>query len=671
VVVADFRAQVHNFWDRGLLGMALDPQFTSGRPFIYILYTYDGTRTIAAPRFGTTTSVTDPGPDATGNGAIVTGRLSRFTVGTNNQIQGSEQVLIWDWDQQFPSHSIGDIKFGPDGNLYASSGDGASFNYVDTGQTGNPFAEPNGEGGAVRSQDVRSTGDPTTLDGTIIRVNPNTGDPVAGSPFAARSDVNDRRIVAFGLRNPFRIWAADVGWGSFEEINRVMNASDNVAENFGWPAFEGPNRQSGYDGANVPLLESLYTSGGDTKPYYAWNHSEQVAPGSGEPTGGSSATGVAFYTGGNYPVAFNNAMFFADYSRKRIYVAYAGPNGLPDMSTRQVFAALPEGAVELTTGPNGDLFFVDLQGNRIVRVTATGYNRSPTARITSDRTAGSVPLTVNFSGASSTDPDPGATLSYAWDLNGDGAFTDSTSATPSFTYTTPGTYNVGLRVTDNGGFSNTTTLQIRAGANAPVPTITSFTNNWSVGQTITLTGSATDVEDGTLAGSRLNWDVIIIHGNDIDPTNTHEHPVNSLTGNTVSFVAPDHESPSWIVVRLTATDSSGLTTTVSQRLDPRVVQLSVNSNPTGLQFAFNGSTFTAPFNRSVIAGSANSITALSPQAIGTSTYIFNNWSQGGAASQNIIRRRVARASDRHDHRHHRFVRQRPRSHPRGRARRKP
>ena len=47
---------------------------------------------------------------------------------------GTEQVLINDWCQQFPSHSIGDLRFGADGALYVTGGDGASFNVVDYGQ---------------------------------------------------------------------------------------------------------------------------------------------------------------------------------------------------------------------------------------------------------------------------------------------------------------------------------------------------------------------------------------------------------------------------------------------------------------------------------------------------------------------------------------------------------
>jgi glucose/arabinose dehydrogenase len=120
-VYADLRQKVHNFWDRGLLGIALDPSFPT-RSVIYALYTHD------APIGGTAPVYNDACADPTGAGCTVSGRLSRILP------DGSEQVMIEDWCQQYPSHSIGSLVFGPDGQLYASGGDGASFNWVDYGQ---------------------------------------------------------------------------------------------------------------------------------------------------------------------------------------------------------------------------------------------------------------------------------------------------------------------------------------------------------------------------------------------------------------------------------------------------------------------------------------------------------------------------------------------------------
>ncbi len=205
-VYADLRSKVHHFWDRGLLGMALDPAFTSGRPFVYVLYAHDAAIGGTAPRWGD--QCPSP-PGATGDGCVISGRLSKLS-------GGSEQVLIEDWCQQYPSHSVGSLEFGADGALYASSGDGASFNFADYGQDGNPvnpcgdppggvgatLTPPTAEGGALRSQDTRTGADPASLDGTIIRVNPDTGAALPDNPNAGSSDPNVRRIVGHRPAQP-------------------------------------------------------------------------------------------------------------------------------------------------------------------------------------------------------------------------------------------------------------------------------------------------------------------------------------------------------------------------------------------------------------------------------------------------------------------------------------
>ena len=88
-------------------------------------------------------------------------------------------------------------------------------------------------------------------------------------------------------------------------------------------------------------------------------------------------------------------------------------------------------------------------------------------------------------------------------------------------------------------------------------------------------------------------------------------------------------------LRLTATDSGGLSNTKSVRLDPQTVALTFNTIPAGLRLAVNGSEATAAFSRTVIVGSNNSISAISPQAKGKTTYTFLSWSDGGAQTHNI------------------------------------
>ena len=183
------------------------------------------------------------------DGCPVTNKLVRIRL-SGNVMTGSPTTLIQDeWCQQFGSHSVGDLNFGPDGYLYAAAGDGADFNGVDWGQKGgsanspvpaNPCGDPpagygtaetspTSEGGSLRSQSVgRAPGEPVVLDGTIIRVDPGTGEGAPDNPFASSTDQNKRRIDAYGLRNPFRftfrpgtndLWIGDVGWGTWEEVD--------------------------------------------------------------------------------------------------------------------------------------------------------------------------------------------------------------------------------------------------------------------------------------------------------------------------------------------------------------------------------------------------------------------------------------------------------------------
>jgi glucose/arabinose dehydrogenase len=659
-VFADLRTNTYNFWDRGMLGMALDPQFPTD-PYVYVLYSHDADIGGTAPKYGTPGATSDPCPNppgATGDGCVVSARLSRLTA-NGNVMTGPEQVLIEDWCQQYPSHSIGQLEFGVDGALYVSGGDGASFNFADWGQDGSPLnpcgdppggvgaalTPPTAEGGALRSQDLRTPDDPVTLDGTIIRVSPDTGAALPDNPLFAHADSNARRIIAQGLRNPFRItvrpgtneiWLGDVGWGTWEEIDRIADPLGTV-ENFGWPCYEGAARQPGYDGANLDICENLYSAGAGavTSPYFTYNHSEKVVAGETCPTGSSSIAGLAFYPGGPFPDAYDDALFFADYSRDCIWVMFAGQNGLPDPATRTTFHAPAANPVALQVGPDGNLYYADFDGGTIRRIEFFSANNPPTAGASASPTTGPAPLTVQFDGTSSSDPDAGDTLTYDWDLDGDGAYDDASVAQPSQTYAA-GTYTVRLRVTDSHGASDVSDpITITAGDTPPTATIVTPApgTTWRVGQTIAFSGSATDAQDGNLPAAALSWSLILHHC----PSNCHVHPIQSFQGvASGSFSAPDHEYPSHLELRLTATDSSGLTDTESVLLNPRTVVLTLQSQPAGLQLIINGTSRAAPFTRTVILGSTNTVSAPTPQTLGGHSYAFTSWSDGGAQTHSIV-----------------------------------
>ena len=659
--VADLRTNVHNFWDRGLLDIALDPEFAES-PYIYALYTYDAANGGSAPRWGSPGAGSDPCPNppgATGDGCEVGGRLSKLRL--EGSSAGPEQVLIQDWCQQYPSHSIGGLAFDSEGALYVSGGDGASFNWVDYGQDGSPvnpcgdppagrggaLTPPRAEGGALRSQDIRTGSDPTGLDGSIIRVDPGDGSPLPDNPNADADTANERRIIGYGLRNPFRItvrpgtdeiWSSEVGWTTWEEVNR-QDSGEVV--NYGWPCYEGPGRQGGYDGANLDLCEDLYDDpGAQRSPYLGYRHSSKVVPGESCPTGSSSPAGVAFNeSGGPFPNAYDGALFFADYSRDCIWAMKLGPGGDPDPARVETFAAAADNPVNLEIGEDGALYYPDFDGGRIRAIRYFAANQPPTAVLSADPTSGSAPLEVALDASGSSDPDAGDALGYAWDLDDDGDFDDGTGAELTRTFSTAGTHRVTVRVSD-GEDADTAMVSIDVDNAPPGPTIDAPgpVRKWSVGELVAFSGSAQDPDQGSLPPSALDWRLILHHC----PSNCHTHPIRDFEGvASGSFAAPDHEYPSHLELELTATDDGGLSAKTSVRLDPKTVDLRLQSDPAGTEVSLNAASAPAPLEAEVIAGSANSISAAESFTEGGTEYRFDSWQHGGARVQNV----TAPASD--------------------------
>ena len=173
----------------------------------------------------------------------------------------------------------------------------------------------------------------------MLRIDPATGQGVPGNPLFGSSDVNEQRIIAYGMRNPFRftirpgtneVWIGDVGYSTWEEINRIPDLTS--ARNFGWPCYEGAGKHGRLAERRARPNAPLSTPPArPSRPTSTYNHSTTVVPNDVCPVGSSSIAGLAFYTGGsNYPSNFNNALFFADYSRGCTWVMFPGTNGNPD-----------------------------------------------------------------------------------------------------------------------------------------------------------------------------------------------------------------------------------------------------------------------------------------------------------------------------------------------------
>ena len=670
---ANLVTNVHNAWDRGMLGLAVDPAYPT-RPYVYVLYTYDHVlgSAAAAPRWGTAGVEADTCPNPPGftaDGCVVSGRLSRLTA-SGGVMTGAEHVLIEDWCQQFPSHSVGTVAFGPDGALYVSAGEGASFgNGADYGQLGgttpaggpyptppNPCGDPPGgvggamtvptaEGGALRAQDIRTrgAGDPVGLSGTIIRINPDTGVAWPTNANAGDASANARRIIAYGMRNPFRftfdatgrLWLGDVGSGSWEEINLISDPSA-AARNFGWPCREGASATGTYQG--LDLCISL-TASAAAAPEITWSHNAEVVSGDGcgGPGGTSSSiSGLAFQAANSpFPAPYDGALFATDYSRNCIWAYPLGSNGRPDKAQGRLFADLRRtddttgGAVQLRVSPQGDLVYVDYDRGEIRRIRWYGPNQPPEAHFSATPTFGPLPLTIHFDASETTDPND-ETLTYAWDLDGDGAYDDGTGVTISRTYTSAGPFSVGLRVTDELGLSDETSLQMDPGNSPPSVTMTAPANGltWRVGDAINFSATGSDAQDGTLGAAAFDWTFEMMHCPSGD---CHSHIIQELSGTrTGSFTAPDHEYPSHLRFTVTVTDSGGMTSSVTRDLQPVTGTLSLASSPAGIPLTLGAETGAPPPPFTAITGSKITVQAADEAVIGEDRYAFDSWSDGGA-----------------------------------------
>ena len=682
-VFADLRTDVYDTGDRGILGMALDPHFGPEHPYVYVLYTYDHIlgEAAPAPKWGQPNHTGDACEEPNGADACqVSGRLVRLTAEGDHAAKetvGAEEVpaqkvLVEGWCQQFSSHSIGDLQFGPEGALYASGGEGASFESADYGQFGSPVKNPCGDppagkggtevtptskGGSLRAQNTEN------LDGSVIRIDPATGEGMPENPMATSLDANQRRIVGYGFRNPFRfaidpetdeVYVGNVGWGTYEEIDRLAGVP-SPPYNSGWPCYEGPEENPGYSGLGLEVCEHLYgTPGSTATPFFYYDHAKGVTPEDPCTTAfGSAIAGLDFYEGERLPSAYKGALFFSDPIRQCIYVMFPGAAGRPDPATTVPF--LTSGGVyagvDIQEGPEGNLYYAKLfdeefnpGSGSIHRVLYSSGNHPPIARLKVDHEWSEGDLTALFDATESSDAD-GEALGYEWDPQGDGTYEAPTAVgTKTLTFTGLANHTVAVKVRDTHGATSVDRITVYPHDTPPKPEILSPEESgsepgkakpqWHVGEQIHFEGAAEDAQDGTLPPTSLDWSSHLYH---CPSTSCHVHPLQAFPAvASGTLTAPAHDLPSHIELILTATDSRGLTATKKIDLYPREVGLTIGSNPAGLTLTAGLLTQPAPFELRAIEDAQITLSAPSTAQLGGTTYAFSGWSDGGARVHTIL-----------------------------------
>ena len=506
-------------------------------------------------------------------------RLSRITVSGNTADPTSEVVLLESDQLGNVFHHGGEIHFGPDGKLYWAMGM----------NTYNP-----------NSQNLAN------VHGKILRINPD-GTVPADNPFVDTPGALPQ-IWAYGLRNPFRftftpdgkLMAGDVGGSLFEELDVVTPGA-----NYGWPLAEGVCDGCGF-----------------ANPIYSYAHTADEAH-------AGSITAVMVYTGATFDPSYENKVFIADYTLGWIktltfdstYSSFIG---------EQMFDSNAGTVVKLAQGPDGNIYQLNIFPGQLSMIAPSGGNRAPSAVITASPDNGLSPLTVNFSSQGSNDPDPGTTLTYAWNF-GDGATSASTN--PTHTYTVNGPYDVTLTVSD-GAKIGQAAKRIVVGSTAPTAQILSPTSatKYNAGDVITFSGIGSDAEDGTLPASAYNWSVVFHHAE-------HIHPFrNDIVGPTGSITiprGPDNIDTTSYILTLTVTDSSGLSTSRSVEIKPNLVNLTVNASDPEASFTIDGIPYKGSHTERAVVGVERVIGGLSPQFVSDGQFVFDNWSDGQAQTHTL------------------------------------
>jgi glucose/arabinose dehydrogenase len=323
--------------ERGLLGIAFDPKFTSNH-FVYLYYT-------------------NPNPGGAAWASGEHNQLSRFTVLDSNPQQPTfvNEAPILDWNNLSgaTNHNGGAIHFGLDGMLYADAGDNAQV-FTQGGISYRVSQTLTNLLGKQLRIDVSqfNSGFATRDDTTVGHLIPSD------NPFVGRATGINQLIYVLGLRNPFtfavqpgtgKIFINDVGENTWEEINQSV-----AGANYGW---SGRNT----DGfGQSPPGPGMYH-----EPLLAYNHS-------GGPAGGGDAiVGGTFYNPASpqFPSSYVGKYFYEDLTHGWIRVfdpAHPGSAGNPDTST--AFASGLGGLRDLKVDSAGNLYYLGGDGSLVNKI---------------------------------------------------------------------------------------------------------------------------------------------------------------------------------------------------------------------------------------------------------------------------------------------------------------
>ncbi|MFV0634750.1 PQQ-dependent sugar dehydrogenase [Demequina sp.] len=566
--------------ERGLLDIALDPDFVTNGYF-YLYY--------------------HPG-------STERGRIARFTHaenagGTSSRGEAASEAIVWQDVEGYGAccHYGGGLDFGPDGNLWLTVGD--KFD-------------------GDRAQDLS---DPS---GKIIRVEPD-GDVPADNPYASGAGGAHPYVWASGLRNPFRAsWDAqtnrffigEVGGNdipeSWEDLHVARYDDEYKGLNYQWPNCEGPHPYTDFPACTI-------ADGSPAEPIFAYPHHSPLGP-------NASITAGFVYRGTQFPSEWDGVFFYGDYTRHVIrYLVFdeSGENVIGDFDFKPSgqMSGNATTVVAIEQGTDGALYYAQIANGQIRRIVYEGGNRGPTVTSAqADVTQGTAPLAVEFS-AEATDPD-GDPLAYTWHF-GDG--TSAVGAQVQHTYTADGPYHAYVSVSDGSHTVVSASVRVQVGT-APTVTITSpvAESLFRAGQQIQVAATATD--DGPLDPADYAWTVQFGHDNHFHPGDTIP---NGTTGSFhVSESGHDYSNDTWYRVTLAVTDEDGLVTTDYVDIRPDKVDVTFATAPEGLVLHLDTVPKPAPWVHDTLIDFEHQITARSPQCVDGTQYVFDHWSDGGAAS---------------------------------------